>query len=1165
MDETRVDAFLDLRCGDDLTIKQSVLKLLDRDRDLETSAFLEQSPNALPIPKTDHATLCGTRLGLWDLTRHLGSGGMGDVYLGKRTEEFEQLAAIKVVRASANGEKIARRFRKEMQFLASLGKHPRITSILDAGTTESGQPYIAMEYVDGQRINDYCNTNRLDIRSRLQLFCKACDAVQFAHQNAVLHRDIKPSNLLVTESGQPMLIDFGVAKLTADESNHAYDASQTQHQPFSPGYASPELLKGQPATTAGDVYALGVILYELLSGHLPHSLYGRSIAETVRLVCDTDPGKPSSAATKAVEVRCSDLANEMSTTVVSPQQLAEFRGLTTNRLQSELSGDLDRIVMKAVDRDVDQRYATVEQLSADIKRFLSGHPVKAQPSSFGYRAKKYIRRNAWGVAAAAAFVLLLVGSVVVTSRLAYVASQSAKAEREQRLLASEAADAEREQRLRANQLAEAERQQRLLAEKRESTANEIVKLFDEFLASANPAISGRPDYTTRELIEQFAEDLESKPVNDPVVEARLLQSVASACIGSGDYNTARTKFERAIELFRENLGPSHIETATALLRSVDYYLLMSGPDLAKKASHELIGIVKSVDAQGLSTRDPRWDEIAFSAWVGMAASETDLRNYKEALGAIEKAEAHAKRLEPEAYEKAALTLKRHRNYLFLIQGKIEEAMPFTEEEYHRACDEYGEDDPRVTRSANHLAIVYRKQSRFHDAAQLYNKMLINFQKRLGRNHPETLVHVMNTASANFLAGNFEAADAFFSDYEDIHVKLKRYEGNHYHATILDWAKCLTELGKYDEAERVIKRCLRYASVTNSFREKAGTIVERQLADLIKKSGPVDLADAWDEAPGQPQCLNPIGNLIVETSGEVTLVSSKFRHATSAMDHYATRWQIRAEDESYQHAPTFDVTTTDHFESLTVPTGILLPNKTYFWRVAHMGRNLLVSEFSAEQAIETKDLDYRMRPIDLTAYFNRDVVRNEGDTEEGRFVGNLQLAVDSGDEIHGLPVNRIIGPHCLASYSDANAIQLSRDSGSARVDVPADNYSGLRVLIAAAPQGYRRGDLFLDVTLDYADGSTSKHKVHCPKYKADVLSNYPQRGLQPTNMVRKEIREVRKDGTVVRSKETALSDLQIPVDGDRKLRAILIHAGKAALPNNQSRVNILAITGVAQKM
>ncbi|MEL6105841.1 MAG: serine/threonine-protein kinase [Planctomycetota bacterium] len=837
VDISRRHSFLEERCGDDASLKSAVLKLLEQDQQLGETAFLEASPAG--IPQLVHEDLCGNQLGAFKLMKHLGSGGMGEVYLGTRDDEFKQQAAVKVIRTGIKSEASAGRFRKEMQFLAALGRHSGITNILDAGVTDSGQWFIAMEYVDGQPINQYCDSKRLGIRDRLRLFCTACDAVQFAHQNAVLHRDIKPSNLLVTDSGEPKLIDFGVAKLMLDQDAPETSKDQTQHQPMTPGYASPEQLEGQHATTASDVYALGVILYELLVGHLPHPLAGCSLAEMVRLVCDTDPATPSRTVTSVAKERGGDRLTNGSTGVTNPQQLAEFRGLTSSRLQSELRGDLDRIVMKAVDREVDQRYATVEQLTADIERYLSGHPVKAQQNSFGYRAKKYIRRNAWGVTAAAAFVLLLVGSVVVTSRLAFVANQSAKAEREQRVLASQAADAEREQRLRANQLAEAERQQRLLAEKREKTAHKTVDVFNQLLISSNPHFSTTTKVSAKELIESFARSLNAKTVEDPVIEARLLQSLSSACIGTGDYKTAHEKIQQAIELFKEQVGENHFFTASAMLRSAQNFLLDSKLDLARERFEEIITISEKALQEGTTELDSSWNILLCNSLTGKAEAEMRLSHLDEAGGLIERALPLLRFLDSDEQASQTGRLKTYQSVVriekLVKQNKIDEAIPIAEQQYKRTCEQFGENSIQVAADVDQLARLFTMRGRFDDAKRSLHKSLEVVRKHFGDVHPETLTREMRAAKYTYYAKRYAEAEPHFREYDSIHRKLNRHEGRHHIQLLLWWADCLRKLEKQNEAKQIYERCLDFSVQADGENHETTLELKKRLAEVATVS------------------------------------------------------------------------------------------------------------------------------------------------------------------------------------------------------------------------------------------------------------------------------------------------------------------------------------------
>jgi hypothetical protein len=352
----------------DPALRAEVERLLGQHE--EAGAFLEHSVWELVDTADDKWDR--VRIGPYRVVRQLGSGGMGTVLLAAREDdEFEQRVAIKLVRRGAVSDAMLQRFRQERQILAAL-EHPNIARLLDGGTTSGGVPYLVMEYVEGTPIDDYCREHALSIESRLRLFLQLCDAVQYAHRSLVIHRDIKPANVLVTADGIPKLLDFGIAKLTSAQS------SQTRTGPMTPDYASPEQLSGKLVTTATDVYSLGLLLFELLAGI-------RAFAGKQR-TADTEPPRASSVS-----------------------------GLRA------LRGDLDRILLVALDPDPERRYASVEKFSDDVRRHLAGHPVAARGASFSYRAAKFVRRNKLFVAAAAIAVVVAIVSflaVVQQKRIA---------------------------------------------------------------------------------------------------------------------------------------------------------------------------------------------------------------------------------------------------------------------------------------------------------------------------------------------------------------------------------------------------------------------------------------------------------------------------------------------------------------------------------------------------------------------------------------------------------------------------------------------------------------------------------------------------------------------------------------------------------------------------
>jgi eukaryotic-like serine/threonine-protein kinase len=379
-------AFLDEACGDDAEMRTEVEQLLVSHG--EAGSFLEE-PAALPGP----LPLVGKRVGSYRILGEIGRGGMGRVYRAVRDDDsFQREVAVKVAGGGFDWELGAARFLRERQILARL-HHPNIATLHDGGATEEGQPYLVMELVDGEPLDAYCASRQLGVRERLALFLTVCDAVHYAHQNLVVHRDLKPSNILVTSEGAPKLLDFGISKLLSPEGDLETLPTATILPLLTPEYASPEQVRGEPVTTASDVYSLGVVLYELLAGARPYDITTRSPEEVLRVVCGADPERPSTA----VRRRTSRVA----------------AGPATQVPASALQGDLDTIVLKCLRKDASRRYGSARELSEDLGNFLEGRPVQARPDSAAYRASKFVRRHRAAVVATALALLALVGTTLV--------------------------------------------------------------------------------------------------------------------------------------------------------------------------------------------------------------------------------------------------------------------------------------------------------------------------------------------------------------------------------------------------------------------------------------------------------------------------------------------------------------------------------------------------------------------------------------------------------------------------------------------------------------------------------------------------------------------------------------------------------------------------------
>lgn len=394
------ERYLNDACGADGELRRDVEALLNADA---TGGLRVQNVIRRAASRALVTTAGGSNMiGPYTLIREIGHGGMGAVHLAERSDdEFQQRVAIKLLHRSMVAPEFLARFRSERQILADLN-HPNIAHLIDGGTTDDGVPYFVMEYVEGKPIHQYCDDNQLSIDERLDLFRTICSAIEMAHQNLIVHRDIKPNNILVSRDGIPKLLDFGIAK-SLGEPQEGEAITQLGDRILTPNHASPEQVMGRTATTASDVYSLGVLLYELLCGVCPFNLNGCSPAEMEKIVTQLEAETPSQMLSRDASyeppkgrTRCPEVA-----------AVAMDRGTSVDRLRRKLRGDIDNIVLKALHKDRARRYRSVGRLSEDIRRYLRGLPVQARPDRFGYRASKFIQRNRWSVAAGAAFVVSL--------------------------------------------------------------------------------------------------------------------------------------------------------------------------------------------------------------------------------------------------------------------------------------------------------------------------------------------------------------------------------------------------------------------------------------------------------------------------------------------------------------------------------------------------------------------------------------------------------------------------------------------------------------------------------------------------------------------------------------------------------------------------------------
>jgi len=410
-------SFLRQACAGDDSLRTEIESLLSSFDG--TATFLEDCP-AADLLSAQSGAIAGRRIGAYRIIREIGRGGMAVVYLGERDDQnYRKQVAIKMVKTGIDTEQILHRFRNERQTLAALD-HSNIVKLLDGGSNEDGSPYLVMEYVEGLPIDQYCDLHKLSIDDRLRLFREVCSAVQYAHENLVIHRDLKPGNILIAKGGVPRLLDFGIAKLLNPECFQTPLVTRTDWRPMTPQYASPEQMRGPAITAATDVYSLGVMLFELLTGHRPYRSAGQSPLEMERLVCESEPERPSTVINQKEEKVSRDGDGG---TAITPESVSTQRGLQPAELRRRLRGDLDTIVMKALRKEPERRYGSVEEFSRDIERYLTGMPVKARRSTIAYRSGRFLHRHKESLAAA--LVVLGIVAGIATWELHRVSRQDA--------------------------------------------------------------------------------------------------------------------------------------------------------------------------------------------------------------------------------------------------------------------------------------------------------------------------------------------------------------------------------------------------------------------------------------------------------------------------------------------------------------------------------------------------------------------------------------------------------------------------------------------------------------------------------------------------------------------------------------------------------------------
>ena len=701
-------------------------------------------PAAGPVPETRTVHVAAAaperRIGPYRILRELGRGGMGTVYLAARADEqFHKRVALKIIRSGAGSEEVVRHFKRERQILAGLD-HPNIAKLLDGGTTDDGLPYFVMEHIEGLPLLEYCDARSLAVPDRLRLFQSVCSAVQYAHRNLVVHRDIKPGNVLVAEDGTPKLLDFGIAKLLNPEL--AGEAPTATGLVMTPEYASPEQARGERITTATDVYSLGVVLYELLTGHHPYRLTSRQPLDVLKAVAEQEPERASVAVGRSEER--------------TPEQVARDREGTPQTLQRRLKGDLDNILMMALRKEPQRRYASVEAFSDDVRRYLEGLPVKARKPTLGYRAGKLVRRHVLGAAASLAALLLLVGFAVA------MAVQSQRVARE-----------------------------RDLARKERATAQRVSAFLVELFKVSDPGEARGNSVTAREVLDKGVSKIASELKDQPEVRATLMDTMGEVHRNLGLYDKSIALTREALETRKATLGGEHVDVATSLNNL--------GNALYDKGDY---AAAEGLFREALALRR----KLLGNEHPDVATSLSNLANVLYRKGDYQGAEElgrEALALRRRLFGNEHLDVAKSLNNLGVVlmeRGDYDGAEQLYREALALRRKLHGNEHPSVATGLNNLANVLAQKGDWAGAEAVQREALALGRKLHGNEHPGVAFSLSNLAIVLMEQGSYAEAEALHREALAMRRKLLGNESPNVAMTLTGLAETLCRTGRSGEAE-----------------------------------------------------------------------------------------------------------------------------------------------------------------------------------------------------------------------------------------------------------------------------------------------------------------------------------------------------------------------------